>query len=202
MESSIPSGKPEPRGCRVDPCRLRQRASHLCQVASRIQQDIRQRVPHLARRPQHVKMKTIGEHRPAALEDPIHGSRNARGNRFHAAGQVALARSLRNQVHVVVLDRVVREPEAPAVARRSEAALELTHERNAAQRRQPAPDLQRDVARKTGGERRTSTPRMTRIQTGLAPGTRASSSPARASTQIELELPNSPGHEQHCDMRL
>ena len=172
-------------------------------MAARIEEAVGQRVPHFPWRAQHVQVVTVGEHAAAATEGSIHGSRKARANRFHARCEIARAPRLYDRVQMIVLNRIVNEPEAPALARRCEAALELTDELRAAQRRNAAPHLQRDVARKTGGERRTSTPRMTRIQTGLAPGTRASSTPARCFSQIEIELPcPTCRHDLHCDMQV
>ena len=75
-------------------------------------------------------MEAVGEHRSASSKHTVHGSRHARSDRFHSAGEIVLAHGLDDEVHVVVLNRVVRESEAPAVARRSEAALKLSHERD------------------------------------------------------------------------
>jgi len=133
MESSIPSGEEEPGRGWVGRRDARQRAAELCKVSARIQEHVRQRVTHLSRRAQDVKVVAVRERAPAKTKDSVHSSRNACGNGFHSAGEVALARSLCNQVHVVVLDRVVREPEAPTVARRSEAALELSNQLDSAQ---------------------------------------------------------------------
>src|SRR5262245_53175593 len=105
-------------------------------------------------------------------------------------------------MHVIVLDRILRHAEAPALARRSEGSLELPHQTHASKRRHVAPHLQRDVA---GIGSRKPTPRamrMPRARAALAARTRAASTPARAFSQIELELPNSPCHERHCDIQV
>ena len=45
------------------------------EVAARVEEAVRQRVPHLARRAQDVQVVAVGEHAPAETEDPVHGSR-------------------------------------------------------------------------------------------------------------------------------
>src|SRR5262249_33114213 len=107
-----------------------------------------------------------------------------------------------DQVHVIVLDRVVHEPEPPALACLSEAALEFAYEPDRAKRGQPLLHLQRDVTRKTRRERCTHPVRMARARAARAARTRASSTPACALTQFELELPTSPCHDLHCDMQV
>jgi hypothetical protein len=49
---------------------------------------------------------------------------------------------------VIVLNGVVDQAKAPALARQREAALELADQSHHSQRRQPSPHLQGDVAGK------------------------------------------------------
>ena len=103
---------------------------------------------------------------------------------------------------MIVLDRIVNESEAPAIARRSEAALELAHELQAAKGRDAAPNLQRDVTGMAPHEFRSRTVTMARARAALAARTRASSTPARALAQIERELSHSTSHDPHLDMQV
>src|SRR5215831_16519643 len=199
MSSSSPSSEPSSGRSRIDGCR-KQPPSSLREVTSRVEQHVGERVPHLARRAQHVEMEAVREHRSAPAEDPVHGSRDARTDGLHSAGEIACARRLDDQMHVIVLDRVMDEPEAPAVARRSEAALELAYEPHGTERRQSAPHLQRDVTGKARRELRSRAARMARARAALAARTRASSSPARYLSEIEVELSNASRHRMHCDM--
>jgi hypothetical protein len=105
-------------------------------------------------------------------------------------------------VDVIVLNRVLHQPEAPAFAPRSEAALELSDQLHTPQRGQAASHLQRHVARKAGGERSTHPVIVARARAALAARTRASSAPAGAFAQIEIELPNSSCHAPQCDMQV
>ena len=124
-------------------------------MAARIEQHVCESVTHLSRCPQNVEVIAVREHPPAPTKNPIHGPRYARTDRFHSRGEIPLARRLDDRVHVVVLDRVVNQAEAPAFTRRSEAAFQRTYDLHAEQRRKPAPHLQRDVTRKTRCELRT-----------------------------------------------
>ena len=171
-------------------------------MAARIEEAVGQRVPHFPWRAQHVQVVTVGEHAAAATEGSIHGSRKARANRFHARCEIARAPRLYDRVQMIVLNRIVNEPEAPALARRCEAALELTDELRAAQRRNAAPHLQRDVARMRSREITARPVCMSGVRAALAARTHASSTPARAFAKIEHQLLNPPCHGLHCDMQV
>ena len=92
-------------------------------VAPSVQQHVAQRVPHLGRRPEHVEVVAVAEHRPAPLQRPVHGAREARGDRLHPSPERLRPVRLHEQMDVIVLDRVVDEPERPPVARLPERAL-------------------------------------------------------------------------------
>jgi hypothetical protein len=51
-------------------------------------------------------------------------------------------------------------------------------------------------------EGRTPPMRIARTRTGLAPGTRASATPARYVAKTEIELPTASRHDLHCDMQV
>ena len=90
-------------------------------MASRIEQHVRERVAHLAWCPQHVQVEAVRQNGTAPREDSIHGSRQARGEGFHAAGELLRAGGLYEHVHVVGLDGIMHEAEPP----RSHAAAKL-----------------------------------------------------------------------------
>ena len=171
-------------------------------MAPRVQQDVRQRVAHLARRAQNVKMEAIREHRTAPREDAIHGSRETGGDRFHPASEIARARRFDERVQMIVLNRVVNEPKSPALACLCEAAFELANEPPRAKRGEAPSNLQRHVTGKTRRERSAHAVRMARARAALAASARASSTPARGSAQIEIELPRAPRHARHSDMQV
>jgi len=100
----------------------RQRASDLRQMATRIQEDIGQRVPHLARSAQDMQVVAVREHGSAPPEDPVHGSCEPCADGLHAGSEIARAHGFDECVDVIVLNGIVHQAEAPAVARRSEAA--------------------------------------------------------------------------------
>jgi hypothetical protein len=97
-------------------------------VTPRVQQDVRESVPHLAWRPQDVEVVPVGEHATAKSEDPVHGSRKARSDRLHAPGQVFSAGGFHDRVEVIRLDRVVSDAKPAALARCAQASLELSGE--------------------------------------------------------------------------
>jgi hypothetical protein len=169
-------------------------------VAAGVQQHVGDCVPHLARRPQDPHVGAIGEHPARVPEDAVRGAREARGDRLQPARQVAGARGLDDQVRVVGLDAVVDEAEAPALAGRPPAALELGDEARAAQRGKVRAHLQRDVAGMACGEGGASPMRIAPLRPGLAAGAGPRPAPARGRAQIEHELSRaSPSHarERH-----
>ena len=70
-------------------------------------------------------MVAIGEHGSTSKEDPVHRAGQSRADGLHAAPQIARARRLDDQMHVVRLDRILDEPEAPALACPAEAGFDL-----------------------------------------------------------------------------
>jgi hypothetical protein len=148
-----------------------------------------------------VKVIAIREHGAASTEHAIHCSRHARADRFHSAREVSRARRFHERMQVIVLDRVLHESETPAVARRSEGALQFTNQPYATQRRQPAPNLQGDMTGMTPRKNTSRPVRMLRARAALAARTRASSTPARcfSEIEIEIELPTPLRHREQSD---
>ena len=102
-------------------------------------------------------------------------------------------------VNMIVLDRVVNQSKAPAVAGRREALLQLADQSARSQRRHATPHLQRDVEGMKSRERRASPVRISRIRAALAARTRTFSTPAWCLSQAELELPTPLRHRKQCD---
>jgi hypothetical protein len=90
-------------------------------------------MPDLTWRSKHVQVVAVCQDAAAKTEHAVHGSREARRDGFHSRSEILLVRRFDDRVHVIVLHRVMNESEAPAVARRSEAALESTHQLHGAQ---------------------------------------------------------------------
>jgi hypothetical protein len=101
-------------------------------MTSRIQKYVCDRIPDLARRAERAAVVAVREHRAAPVEDPVHRARDARDEGFHPAGEGVLARSFHDRVHMVVLDRVVHEAEAAAIAGLCETAFEFANQPNVA----------------------------------------------------------------------
>ena len=81
-----------------------------------------------------MEMEAIREHRARPGEHAMHGPRESRADRLHAAGEIARGRGLDDQVHVVALDRVVNDSKSRSVDRRR-AARVWTHFANEAELR-------------------------------------------------------------------
>jgi hypothetical protein len=87
--------------------------------------------------------------RPSA----VHGEGEARRERLHPAPERGGAVRFDDQVRVIVLDRVVDEPEVLARAGAAKRRLDLAHDRRQTERRQARAHLQRDVAGMLGEKR-------------------------------------------------
>jgi hypothetical protein len=103
MDALRPSAEPRPRRRLVDSDR-RRCAGALLPVLSSVQEHVRQRVPHLARRAQRADVVATEERRPGALEDSIHSSRDARADGLHRAAKCLFVFRFEQQVQVIALD--------------------------------------------------------------------------------------------------
>jgi hypothetical protein len=97
-------------------------------MSSRIEQNVRDDVSHLARRPQQPDVHAIGKHAASSRESPIYCSRKSREDRLEATREIECTCRLDDQMRVIVLDRVVGEPEAGALAGLTPASFELGNE--------------------------------------------------------------------------
>jgi len=191
VEPASRGGGIEPR-MRVDP------SSRLGEVTSRVQQDVRNRVAHLARRTENVQMKTIGQHPAAQAKHASDRVRDTCSDRFHAGGEIAAARRFDDQMNVVALQRVVHHAEPRAVPNDAQASFELAYEANRAERRDAAPQLQRDVTGVSRGERLATSVRIERMRAALAPRPVASAAPGRRRAEDQRELADGARHGRDC----
>jgi len=136
---------------RVDPRRAAEESTELRGVATGVQEDVGKRVADFPGRPEHVEVVAVREHGAAAGEDAVRRARQARGDRLHSGSEIRRARGLDDCVHVVALDRVMRNPEPAPFAGLAPAPLELAHESRGAEGRDVAAHLQGDVAREAWG---------------------------------------------------
>ncbi len=188
IEPAARRGGIDPR-MRVDPL------SGLREVTSRVQQHVRNRVAHLARRAKDVQMEAIRQNAASQPEHACSRVRDARPDRLHARGEVAAGRCFNDEMNVVTLQRVVHHAEPSAVPNGAQAPFELAHEANRAERRNAAAKLQRDVAGVRGAERQATSVRVARMRTALAPGTVAAAAPGGKRAEVQCELASGARHE-------
>jgi hypothetical protein len=129
---SLPSIEPGAGRCDVEPHGWRGTVP-LAPVLAHIQQNVRESVPDLARRPQRAQVVAAEQHRPLPPEHAIHGSREPRCHRLHSARECFLAVGLDHHVQVVALDRVMAHAELAAFARRTQADSKFRQESAIAQ---------------------------------------------------------------------
>jgi hypothetical protein len=135
-----------------------------------------------------VDVGAIDEHGARAVEGAVHGARETCGDRLHPAGEIPCAGRLDDDVQMIALDRVVDEPEAPALARPVPASLKLGYEPTDPQIRHVVSHLQGDVTGVPRRERCPPTVRVARLRSGLAPGSGSGTAPARRRHEVEREL--------------
>lgn len=183
-----PPVEPASRRRRID--RRHRAGAHAewARVAPRVEQHVGQRVSHLARRAQNAHVRSVVERAANTPEHTIDGPRESRRERFHAVRQIAGARGLDDRVHVIGLDRVVDQPEAPALPHAAEGALRLRDESSRSQRRYLASHADRHVAGMPRGERRAPGVPIATANAGLASCSRTAAAPARNGPEIEVEL--------------
>ena len=148
-----PPREPPARRCGIDPGNRGRAAALLGKMAARIQQYIGDRVPDLARSPQHVDVAAITEHAAGASKHAVHAARKARGDRLEPAREVPRATRLDDQVHVVALDRIMHETKSFPLARLAPASLQLGHQLRSPERGNVLPHPERDVTWMTRRQR-------------------------------------------------
>jgi hypothetical protein len=147
------------------------------EVVPQIQQHVGQRVPNLSRAAEHAQVVAFREHRAAARERAMHGSRDARADRFHPARKSRSVLRLDDQVNVITLERELRDAKLSALARRPEGAANLAHQGRAAKRRNARSHAPRHEAGKTPSEALAPAMPHARPRPRLAPGTDAPTTP-------------------------
>jgi hypothetical protein len=89
-----------------------------------IQQYVAQSTVHLAWRRQHSNVIAIREHTTTTVRHTIHGPRQTGSHRLHAAPERMPVLCLDDEVRMIALERVVREPEPLPLTPGSEGTLD------------------------------------------------------------------------------
>jgi len=97
-------------------------------MAACVQEDVRQRPTHLARRSEKAMVVTPVQHRAAPSTHAIDRARETRRDALHAVREGLLAVRLDDQVGVIALQRVVGDAEVAPLARLRERTPELVDE--------------------------------------------------------------------------
>lgn len=145
-EDEIPSVEPSGRGGFVD-SRRRCDAESLPPVLPRVEQYVRERVPHLARRAQQVEVVPPVENGACARKHAVDRACEPRANGLHPARESSLRIGLDEEMRVIALQGVVQDAEVTALASDAQAPLELPHQRSRTKARKPTANPQRDVCR-------------------------------------------------------
>ena len=72
-------------------------------MMTRVQEDVREGVPYLARASEHVEMEALGEHGPVSAERPVQSPRDPGPERLHPATECMSVGRLDEQVRVRIL---------------------------------------------------------------------------------------------------
>jgi len=115
-------------------------------MLARVQQDVSERRPYLARRSQQVKVVAPVENRSNAPEDAVHRTREPRTDRLHPACERVPGIRLDDEVCVIALERVMEHAKIAPLARAAEASVELAHQPDRAKIRNVAANAQRHVS--------------------------------------------------------
>lgn len=166
----------------------RRRLAALREVMPRIQQDVGDRIPYLARRPQDAKVIATVQDRPGDREGAVDRMREARADRLHPAAESLLAGRLDEEMHVVDLDGVVDNPKVAALAALSEARPKLLNEATSAERRESGAHSHGDVGGRPAGYRRTPEVLDSRPRTRWAARATSRTSPSEATPEQERHL--------------
>ncbi len=143
-----------------------------------VQEHIRQHIPYLPRSSEHARVVGVRQHPTAPPKHAVHGAREPRADRLHPPPQRLRTLRLDDQMHMIALNRVVRDPKPPPVTRPRERPLHLPDQTHAPQRRHATPDLERHVAGVARRERHPTTMSNPGIRPRLPSGTRSTATPA------------------------
>src|SRR5262245_40179744 len=123
-------------------------------VLARVQEDVGERVAHLARRLEPSRVVAVGEDLSRVAPELVQGAGEARGEPVHGARERVLARRLDDQVQVVRLHAVLDHAEGFVLRARLERACEDLVRLVAAQARQIFAQLERHERRMPRAEAR------------------------------------------------
>ncbi len=144
-------------------------AGRALHVPSGVHQHVSQCVPHLGRCLQHHAVIPVLQDRSRAREHAIHCTRETRAQCIHPAPQRVRILRLHQQVDVIRLDRVVREPEVPPITGLRPGPFELSYELHGSQGRHTIAHLQGDVAGMPGSQSGSAEVRNAGPHLGLSP---------------------------------
>lgn len=125
-------------------------------MTSRIVEEVGERIAHLARRLQRMRVIAIGEDRPRTTPGTIERPRDAHARALHAAGERTLVIDLAHQVEMIAQHREVHEPQAQAIGSAGECVTNGVMCSHLSQAWQPGLDAKRDVQRMARRNRRSS----------------------------------------------
>jgi len=165
-----------------------QRVRDPSRMMARVQEDVRKRVPHLARASEQVEMEAFGEHGPAPAGRSVQGPRDSGAERFHPAAECVGVGRLDEQVRVRGLEGVVDETKVFTGPRCGEAPLERAHERDRAQGRKPRTEPYGHVGGEAGGHTFAPTMRHRRRRATPTSRARPTTAPSAFLAQPEIEL--------------
>jgi len=157
-------------------------------MLSRVEEHVGERGPNLPGRAEAAVVIPPVEHRSPPPEDPVHRSREARGDALHAACESRRVRRFDQEVDVIVLDRVVNDAEVGSFRTSAKGALQFPHQSHASQGRNLPANANRDEPRVSLGKLCTGAVPHSRSQCGLSSGSRPRATPACRLLQFELEL--------------
>lgn len=100
---------------------------------ARIQENVAERVMHLARRPQQPRVIAVRQHRSCVFRHAVDRTGEARTDALHPASERRLVRGLDDEMRVVPLERVVHEPKPRPLAPDRERPPHLVHDRHGTQ---------------------------------------------------------------------
>jgi len=193
-----PSLEPSARGRWVDRERGHPgRWGSLARMLSCVEEDVGKGRSHLPGRTQRAVVIAAVENRSPPIEDAIHGPGEARGQALHTIPQGHGAFRFNEQVDVIVLQRVVDDPEVSTFRDRAKRVLYLANQAHCSQRRHVAANADRHQPRVAFRKFRTPAMPYSRPHRSLSPGTLPRSTPAHGHLQVQLEL-RSTRHTLDC----
>ena len=193
-----PSLEPAARGRGVDPgIGVRRNRDSRRRMLPRVEEHVAKRRSHLPGRAERAVVIAAVKNCSAPTKDPIHGPSQARGEALHPIAQGRDALRFDEQMHVIVLQRVVHDAEVCALRDRAERVLHFANQVQRSQGRYVPANANRHQAWMALGKFRTPAMPHSRSRRSLSPRTLPRATPAHRHPQIQLEL-RSTRHTLDC----